>query len=165
MTDPTAGIAIGRLTVADFADTTLVTGARCRLDLPYDRPPESLWGNTRAHWRRRSAETRQLRNDVLMVARSVGLHRLCDGRVEHVTAGLVWAPGDRRPRDEDNLAPMQKVACDGLARGRQKTFIGLDLVPDDSSEHFTKLAPRILPPPEPKGMWLDILLRFRKDTT
>jgi hypothetical protein len=37
--------------------------------------------------------------------------------------------------------------------------VGLDLVPDDTPEHFTKLAPILAPPPA-KGMWLDLSIRF-----
>lgn len=128
-----------------------------RLDLPFDRPPDSLWANTRSHWRRRSADTLIVRSAVLLSARSVGLDQWCDGRVSHVTAELVWAPGDRRRRDEDNLAPMQKVVCDALARGPRKDWVGLELVPDDTREFFTKKAPRIEPPPA-KGMWLNLEL-------
>lgn len=149
---------IGKVAVGNLS-ASVATGVHCRLDLPYERPPASLWANTRSHWRRRSAETAKLRADVLLVARSAGLHRWCEGQVRHVTAALVWAPGDRRRRDEDNLAPMQKVCCDALARGPRRDWIGLELVPDDTREHFTKLAPRIDPPPA-KGMWLELLLEF-----
>jgi crossover junction endodeoxyribonuclease RusA len=159
-------LSVGSLTADRLVSGPLVTRARVRLDLPYERPPASLWGNTRSHWRARSRDTRQLRADVVTVACSVGLHRLCDGRVRYVTAQLVWAPGDRRPRDDDNLAPMQKVACDAIARGPRGDLVGLQLVPDDTREHFRKLEPLILPPPEPPGMWLDLHLQLQpKDAT
>ncbi len=150
---------IGRITVADIADP-IPTSALVRLDLPYQRPPASLWGNTRSHWRARSRDARQVRTDVVTVATAAGLHHLCDGRVSHVTAQLVWAPGDRRRRDDDNLAGMQKVVCDAIARGPRADLIGLQLVPDDTREHFRKLEPLILPPPEPAGMWLNLHLMF-----
>lgn len=132
-----------------------------RLTLPYDRPPAALWGNTRAHWRRRTADTRQVRSDVLRLAQAAGLNRL-DRPAAHVTVALTWAPGDNRRRDADNLWPLLKALADGLARGRPD-LIGLDLVPDDTPEYFTKLAPRIEPPPA-KGMWLDISIRYQTET-
>lgn len=52
--------------------------------------------------------------------------------------------------------------CDALARGRAD-WVGLDLVPDDTPAWMDKAAPRILPPPEPAGMWLDLTLRFREE--
>lgn len=149
---------IGESTAADL--TAVPAGMRVRLNLPYERPPKELGGNARAHWRAEAKAKQQLRADVAMIARSAGLHRYEPGAIRHVTAQLLWAPGDRRKRDEDNLWKVQKIACDALARGR-RDFVGLDLVPDDSPNHFTKLAPRILPPPEPKGMWLELLLEFR----
>ncbi|MBW0088259.1 hypothetical protein I4I73_03390 [Pseudonocardia sp. KRD-184] len=136
-------------------------GALVRLDLPYKRPPAALVGNSRAHWRRRSADTKQVRADVLRLAQAAGLHRL-DRPVEHVTVTLTWAPGDRRRRDADNLWPLLKACCDALARGRQD-WVGLDLVPDDTPTWMEKRAPRIEPPPTAAGMWLDVGLRFRLD--
>ena len=135
---------------------TLVT---YRLTLPYDRPPAALTANTRAHWRARSRDTRQVRSDVVRLAQQAGMHRL-DLPVEHVEAGLVWAPGDHRRRDEDNLYPLAKACFDAIARGPRAGWVGLDLVPDDTPEWFTKRMPRIEPPPA-KGMWLDVILTLR----
>lgn len=135
-------------------------GASVRLQLPYDRPPTALRGNSRAHWRRRSEDTRQVRADVLRLAQAAGLHRL-DRPVEHVTVTLTWAPGDRRRRDADNLWPLLKACCDALARGRSD-WVGLDLVPDDTPTWMEKRAPQIEPPPA-VGMWLDVVVRFRLD--
>lgn len=149
-------VPIGELIVnADGAGGLVV------LALPYPKPPDSLWGNSRSHWRARSRDTSRVRTDVTMVARSAGLHRWCDGRVKHVTAGLTWAPGDRRVRDDDNLFPMAKVCFDAIAR-RRSDLIGLDLVPDDSPAYMEKLAPRILPPPHEKGMWLTLSVTFHQ---
>lgn len=128
-----------------------------RLTLPYDRPPKALAGNTRVHWRKRSKDTNQVRTDVLTVARQAALHLAAP--IRHITVQLTWAPGDRRRRDSDNLWPLLKVACDALARGPRKDWVGLELVPDDTPEHMTKLAPVIEPPPA-KGMWLDLTLDF-----
>jgi crossover junction endodeoxyribonuclease RusA len=137
-----------------------VNDLRVRLTLPYDRPPAALTANTRAHWRARSAATRQVRSDVLRLAQAAGLHRYGPGVVEHVTVELVWAPGDRRRRDADNLFPLLKSCCDAIARGR-RDWTGLDLVPDDVPEWMTKLTPRIEPPPA-KGMWLELTLRLAR---
>lgn len=136
-----------------------VTLWSCRLDLPYLRPPPSLSGNTRSHWRVRTADTRRVRDDVMRLAQAAGLHRL-PFRVAHVAVELVWAPGDRRVRDADNLWPLLKVCCDALAR-RRADLIGLDLVPDDSPEWMTKLAPRIAGPPAVRGMWVVVTLQPR----
>lgn len=121
-----------------------------RLKLPWRKPPPALWGNARTHWRARARDTREVRTAVALLARQAGIPRS-----EHLTVELLWAPGDCRRRDADNLWPLLKAASDSLARGRGD-WIGLDLVPDDTPKYFTKLAPRILPPdeaPEP-GMWL-----------
>lgn len=133
---------------------------RVKLALPYDRPPKALVGNTRVHWRQRSADTQQVRTDVMQLARQAGLH-FARG-ISHITVELVWAPGDRRRRDADNLWPLLKACCDALARGPRRDWVGLDLVLDDTPEHMTKLAPRIEPPPE-KGMWLVLTLDFQTE--
>jgi crossover junction endodeoxyribonuclease RusA len=121
-----------------------------RLELPYQRPPSALTGNTRSHWRSRSSQARAVRTDVAMLARSAGIPK-----AEHLTVELVWSPGDRRRRDADNLWPLLKVACDALARGRAD-WVGLELVPDDTPAFMTKRAPRIAGPDESGecGMWL-----------
>lgn len=125
------------------------------LALPYGLPPKSLVGNSRAHWRQRSADTAQVRNDVTNLAKAAHLHRI-DG-IRRISVEFVWAPGNRLRRDADNLWPMLKVCCDALARGpRRNHGVGLDLVPDDTPEFMEKLAPRLELPPAPKGMWLHI---------
>lgn len=146
------------MTAPDRESTSVV---QHRLDLPFARPPKALWGNTRVHWRQRSRDTRLVRETVLVVARSAGLHRLCDGRVKHVDVGLTWAPGDRRRRDADNLWPLMKVACDALARGPRRDWVGLEIVADDTPLFMTKRAPRIAGPPVLAGMWLDVVLTIR----
>jgi crossover junction endodeoxyribonuclease RusA len=123
-----------------------------RLALPYQRPPKGLYANVRAHWRQRAKDTDQVRADVTTIARQAGLHQL--GPITHLVVQLMWAPGDKRRRDEDNLWPLLKVCCDALARGPRRDLVGLDLVPDDTPEHMTKLGPVILPPPAEPGMWL-----------
>jgi crossover junction endodeoxyribonuclease RusA len=156
----TEDLIVGPITADRVAAGPICTSLRARLHLPYERPPKALAGNTRVHWRQRSADTQQVRSDVMRLAQQAGLHRL--GRLKHVTAELVWAPGDKRRRDADNLWPLLKVCCDALARGPRRDWVGLELVPDDTPEHMTKLAPRIEPPPA-KGMWLALTLDFPKD--
>lgn len=136
------------------AGPSTIRGAYVTLKLPYSAPPKALWGNTRSHWRQRSADTSQVRNDVMQMAKAAHLHQI-DG-IRHVTVELVWAPGDRRRRDADNLWPLLKVAADAIARGPRRDWVGLELVPDDTPEYMTKLAPRIAPPPAASGMFLHI---------
>lgn len=88
--------------------------------------------------------------EVVRVATRAGL-RPC----EHLTVRLVWAPGRTMRADDDNLWQLQKVCCDGLARGRGD-LPGLHLVPDDSRRFMEKLAPRIDWPPVPAGLWLEV---------
>ena len=130
-----------------------------RLTLPYERPPDALWGNTRTHWRQRHLHTRMVRTDVANLARHAHLHRL-DRPVRHVSVVWQWAPGDNRRRDADNGYPMLKAICDGLARGR-RDLIGIDLVPDDVPKWMTKHTPILVPPPA-KGMWVDISIWFEE---
>lgn len=136
--------------------------AHVRLTLPYDQPPKALTANARPHWSATRRDTRQARSDVMRLAQAAGLHRL--PRIAHITAVLVWAPGDNRRRDPINLALFVKALCDGLARGGRTDLIGLDLVPDDTPEYFDQRTAVIAPPPA-KGMWLDLSIRFAEDPT
>lgn len=134
-----------------------------RLDLPrYDLAWEiiggkrkrfvwdTLRGNSRpGHWAVRHKAVKQVIENVAEIAT---LRRVPAG--QHLTVQLVWAPGDRRVADVDNLVALQKVMCDALARGR-KNLPGLHLVPDDRPQYMTKLMPEILPPPE-NGLWLTV---------
>jgi len=131
----------------------LIGSAHFKLALPYDRPPKPLWGNARdGHWGQRSKWSRIIRCDVKFLAREAKIPIST-----HLDVLLSWAPGDNRRRDADNMWPMLKVCCDGLARGNRH-FVGLDLVPDDTPQWMTKHAPLIMAPNEcpVKGMWLDI---------
>src|SRR5437879_8375105 len=80
-----------------------------RLDVPswHGRPP--LTDNMRLHWRQRAERVRLVRDGVHWLAKQqhIGTH-------SHVTVQLHYAPGDNRRRDEDNLNPTSKAACDGL---------------------------------------------------
>lgn len=109
---------------------------------------DTLRGNSRPpHWATRHRAVKQVIHDVSTLARAAKIP-VCT----HLTVQLVWAPGDRRVADVDNLVALQKVMCDALARGR-KDLPGLRLVPDDRPQHMTKRMPEILPPPD-NGLWL-----------
>lgn len=136
--------------------------AHVRLTLPYNEPPQALKANERPHWSRRNKDTRQVRTDVMRLAQAAGLHRLPP--IAHITAVLVWAPGNRIRRDPINLAPFVKALCDGLARGNRKDLIGLDLVPDDTQEWMDQRTAVLVPPPA-KGMWLDLSIRFAEEAS
>lgn len=110
-----------------------------RIDLPYRRPP--LTANQRLHHLERARRVKQVRGDVCWLARAA---KIPAGRFCTVT--LVWAPGDRRRRDEDNLWPTLKAAADGI--------VDAGVVRDDVPSLMCKDAPRIVPPPVPAGFWL-----------
>lgn len=112
----------------------------------------ALTGNSRSgHWAQRHAAVKKVIAAVIESARTANVPA-----GSHITIRLVWSPGDNRHADEDNLWPLQKVLADGLARGPRKDLPGLRLVPDDTAEWMTKLAPRIARPPEPVGLWLEV---------
>jgi crossover junction endodeoxyribonuclease RusA len=77
----------------------------------------------------------------------------------HLTVTLHYAPGDNRRRDADNLAPTLKAACDALARGPRRDWIGLELVPDDTPRYMTKHMPVIHPGAGERRLWLEIEVR------
>lgn len=135
-----------------------------RLTLPWTRPPAALTGNARiGHWGARSQASREVRSSVAWLARKARIPRS-----RHLTVELVWAPGDRRRRDADNLSLLLKACCDGLARGPRKPslraapWVGLDLVPDDTPRWMRKLPPRIATPDETpeRGLWLIVTAEF-----
>lgn len=112
---------------------------------------DALKGNARnAHYAQRSKATREVIDAVVAAATRAGL-KPC----RHLTVCLVWAPGDNRRADDDNLWTLLKVCCDALARGRSD-LPGLRLVPDDTRQYMNKLAPRIERPPTSPGLWLEI---------
>lgn len=113
---------------------------------------DALTGNARTgHWAQRAKAVTEVIDAVTWVAKSA---KVPAG--SHLTVQLVWAPGDNRTADEDNLWPLQKVLADGLARGPRQDLPGLHLVPDDTAMWMTKLAPRIDPAPVPAGLWLEV---------
>ena len=116
---------------------------------------DPLWGNPRSntHWQRAKAVP-QVITAVVDAATRAGLEPC-----QHITIRLVWAPGDNRHADPDNLWRLQKTCCDALARGPRKDLPGLRLVPDDDSRWMDKLGPRIDRPPTPAGLWLEMTVR------
>lgn len=130
-----------------------------RIELPYPdypRAPALSLNSRGSRWVTNTA-VQQVRGDVTYLAREIKPGK-------HVIAHIGWRPRKPGRQDSDNLSMMLKACCDGLARGpRRPTVrnkgmaIGLDLVPDDSPAHMTKLAPVILPD-GPPGMWLTVLV-------
>lgn len=122
---------------------------------------DALKGNARtAHFAQRHKAVREVIGAVVDVAARAGLSPCA-----HLTVRLVWAPGDWRVADDDNLWHLQKVCCDALARGPKRVKAladvkGLHLVPDDTRQYMDKLAPLIHRPPKgqtgPSGLWLEV---------
>jgi crossover junction endodeoxyribonuclease RusA len=115
------------------------------------QPCEPLNANTIYHRYERAARVRAVREAVLVGAKNA---RIPAGR--HLTVLLTYRPGDNRRRDADNLWPTLKAACDALARGPRRDWVGLELVPDDTPEYMTKLAPLIHPGPGKRRLWLTV---------
>lgn len=98
------------------------------LVFPWQRPP--LSANDRMHWATKARTTRMIRDLAAISARKAEIPA-----VEHVNVRLVWVVSDRRRRDTDNTYPTFKAMCDGL--------VDAGIVPDDTPEYMTKLAPVI----------------------
>ena len=99
------------------------------------RAPKGLSMNDRAHWRTKNRSTQDVRRHV---SREAVVQQI--PKCGHLTVELVWIVGDRRERDDDNLAPFAKAIYDGLASNKG---ISAQLVPDDTPQFITKKAPRI----------------------
>lgn len=133
-----------------------------RIELPFLTYPDypKLHANLRGNRWEQNRDVQAVRHAVATLAR----HAQCrPGR--HVTVHLAWSPKVQAGQDADNLWPLFKACCDGLARGPRRPTadnkgraIGLDLVPDDSPMHMTKLCPVILPKGDPPGMWLTVII-------
>lgn len=91
------------------------------LDLPYPRPPLTL--NQRLHWAAKAKITRQIIDDVMVLARAKPLPR----DLGRVVITLHWQAKVHRRRDLDNVFPTLKAAIDGLR--------AYGLVPDDDALH------------------------------
>lgn len=141
------------------------------VDIPLMQPPLSRWtgnpkpceplnANTTYHRYERASRVRLVREAVLVGAKQA---RIPAGG--HLTVGLHYAPGDNRRRDADNLWPTLKAACDALARGPRRDWVGLELVPDDTPEYMTKLTPLIHPGKGDRRLWLTVqVTEGRPDT-
>lgn len=114
-----------------------------RLTLPWSRPPLSL--NSRMHWSAKHRATAEIRRTVGWLAKAAKIPA-----VEHCTVQLVWAPGDRRKRETDNLVATQKPCVDSL--------IDAGVVLDDDPQHVTMLMPVLQPPPAGHGMWFIVMI-------
>lgn len=97
------------------------------LTFPWERPP--LNANQRLHWAKKASLTKNIRESARLWARKLPKAQ------EHITVQLVWVVTDRRRRDSDNIYPTFKAMCDGL--------VDAGIVPDDTPEYMTKLAPII----------------------
>ena len=74
-------------------------------------PDAKIWPNSRAHWRRKAAETKQHRN-------RARLQCLCSGANRGTTFTgytLAFFYKDARRRDDDNAAASCKAYRDGIA--------------------------------------------------
>ena len=114
-------------------------------------PVPPLTANARLHHMVRAQRTRMIRQRVHDAARAAGIPK-----ATHLTVTLHYAPGDNRRRDADNLVPTLKAACDALARGKRRDWVGLELVPDDTPDHMTKNMPVIHPGPGERRLWLEV---------
>lgn len=113
-------------------------------------PP--LTANQRLHWRDQARRVRMVREQVMIGAAPIR----ATPPIRHLTVTLHYRPGDNRRRDADNLWPTLKAACDALARGPRRDWVGLELVPDDTPEYMTKRAPVIHPGPGKRRLWLTV---------
>ena len=98
------------------------------LTFPWPRP--LLSANDRHHWRKKAELTKTIRDVTFFLAKSASIPE-----AEHVTVRLVWVVKDNRRRDTDNTYPTFKAMCDGL--------VDAGIVPDDTPQYMTKLAPVI----------------------
>lgn len=113
-----------------------------RLDLSFARPP--LNENQRMHWKPKADHIAAIRHEVSIRGRAARIPQ-----AEHMTVQLVYAPGHNIDMDAPNWYPTVKACVDGLARGKRKNLVGLDIVPDDTDKYVAVLTTRILRPPEP----------------
>lgn len=112
-------------------------------------PP--LTANQRLHHMAEAKRKRLVREGVMIAARAAKIPK-----AQHLVVQLHYAPGDNRRRDDDNLWPTMKAACDALARGPRRDWVGLELVPDDTAKYMTKLGPVIHLGPGKRRLWLTV---------
>jgi len=118
---------------------------------PVAKPCEPLNANWRLHFRGSAPRVRLVRFGVMVAAKAAKIPAC-----RHLTVTLNYRPGDNRRRDADNLVPTLKAACDALARGPRRDWVGLELVPDDTPAHMTKHMPVIHSGPGPRRLWLTV---------
>lgn len=118
---------------------------------PASQPCEPLNANWRLHWTSYNERVGAIRHGIVTAAKAAKIP-VC----RHLTVTLHYRPGDNRRRDADNLTPTLKAACDALARGPRRDWVGLELVPDDTPAHMTKRMPEIHPGPGPRRLWLTV---------
>lgn len=123
------------------------------LPLPYSAPPLSL--NDRGRSRKaafaKARKVRELRNATVLVGRLVQMRP-----APHLHVVLHYVPRDSRIRDRDNLVATLKPCIDALtARGADRGWACLSLVPDDDPGHVS-WAPPVIHPPDDGGprLWL-----------
>lgn len=110
------------------------------IPLPYPGPPLSL--NDRRSWQARHRITKQVRRDACLLARANRIPAL-----DRCCVQLLYAPPDRRRRDDDNLTATLKPLCDGL--------VDAGIVPDDTVQFMVKPSPRLVAAPRPRAqLWL-----------
>lgn len=108
---------------------TLIDGDVYQFDLSLQKP---LSLNDRDNRFARNAKVQQVRDEVAMMVRVVGVPRR-EWRKVKVT--LLFRPPDKRRRDADNLVATLKAVCDGL--------VDADVVADDTPAEMVKEMPVI----------------------
>jgi crossover junction endodeoxyribonuclease RusA len=141
---------------ATLADAGLLTdprpcGQQFRLDLPWPSPPLRSNGSHGSHYTK-ARIVKNVRSTVMLLAKAQNIPA-----GNHLTVQLHYAPGRRTRMDSHNLHPTVKAAVDALARGKRRDWVGLELVPDDTDQYVTVLAPQVHYPPEPgPRCWLTV---------
>lgn len=165
-----------RLALPPWFEQRAPKGSKTRFDKRAKRTVAATWrpvwdplqlNGQHGHWRPRADAIDTVRGYVELEA---GPRRRNLPHGEHLTVRLHYLPGTVRSRDGGNLAPLQKAAVDGLARGPRDwrwdkrrgwvRIVGLDLVPDDTATYVTDLTPAILPPADAAypALWLDVIV-------
>ena len=125
------------------------------LPLPYDRPPLSLndRGRSKAAVRGKARKVRELRAAVYVVGKALKAEPW-----PHLRVVLHYVPADARVRDRDNLVATLKPCIDALtAKGADRGWPCLGMVPDDDPEHIS-WAPPVIHEPDEHGarVWLTV---------
>ena len=103
------------------------------INLELTRAPAGLSANDRPNRWAKSRSTKQVRE--LLATECAHIPKQ-----ERISVQVTWVVGDRRRRDEDNLAPFTKAIYDGIGADKG---ISANVVPDDAPEFMVKLAPVI----------------------